>query len=151
MSLDVYLMLPEPLDEPMRQAIFVRRDGATVEISRAEWDDLYPGVQPAIAVINPGEGEAVYSANITHNLNRMAGAAGIYEHLWRPEEIGVTHAAQLIEPLSAGLALLQSDPPRFQAFNSPNGWGMYDHFVSFVARYLDACQIYPTATVSVSR
>ena len=151
MSLDVYLTMPEPPDEPMRQAIFVRRDGANVEISRAEWDDLHPGVEPVVATINPGEGDAVYSANITHNLGRMADAAGIYKHLWRPEEIGVTHAAQLIEPLATGLALLQSDPPRFQAFNSPNGWGMYEHFVPFVERYLDACRLYPTATVSASR
>lgn len=27
----------------------------------------------------------IFSANITHNLNAMAEAAGIYKHLWRPE------------------------------------------------------------------
>jgi hypothetical protein len=151
MSLDVYLTLSEPPDEPARHAIYVRRDGATVEISLAEWNDLHPGVEPAFVAINPGEGGAVYSANITHNLSRMAGAAGIYEHLWRPEEIGVTHAAQLIEPLAAGLELLRSDPPRFQAFNSPNGWGLYENFVPFVERYLDACRCYPTASVHASR
>lgn len=40
--------------------------------------------------------EQLYWANITHNLNSMAGAAGIYQHLWRPEEVGVTKARQLI-------------------------------------------------------
>lgn len=29
----------------------------------------------------------VYAANVTHNLNRMADAAGIYLPLWRPEEM----------------------------------------------------------------
>lgn len=29
----------------------------------------------------------LFSANITHNLSRMAAAAGIYECLWRPEEM----------------------------------------------------------------
>jgi precorrin-6x reductase len=27
-----------------------------------------------------------FEANITHNLNRMAEAAGVYKVLWRPEE-----------------------------------------------------------------
>ena len=58
---------------------------------------------------------------------------------------------QLIEPLTKGLALLKSDPERFEAFNSPNGWGMYKHFVPFVERYLEACKEHPDADVGVSR
>ncbi len=93
----------------------------------------------------------IYSANITHNLNNMADAAGIYRHLWRPDEIGITKASELIEPLRAGLALLKSEPERFKAFNSPNGWGMYEHFVPFVEKYLEACIESPYADVSVRR
>ncbi|OWK35178.1 hypothetical protein [Fimbriiglobus ruber] len=93
----------------------------------------------------------IYEANITHNLGRMAREAGIYEALWRPEEIGITKAEQLIEPLTKGLALLKSDPARFEAFNSPNGWGMYNHFVPFVEKYLEACRECPDATVRASR
>lgn len=93
----------------------------------------------------------VYWANITHNLNKMADAAGIYKHLWRPEEVGVTTAGQLIEPLRAGLALLKSDPARFKEYDAPNGWGIYDHFVPFVEKYLAACAENPDATVLVSR
>lgn len=150
MSLDVYLKLPEPLDGPPRQAIFIRRAGATEEISRAEWDEMRPGVEPVIATINPGE-DQVYWANITHNLGPMAREAGIYTHLWRPEQIGVTLAADLVEPLTAGLALLRSDPARFKALNSHNGWGRYEHFVPFVERYLEACRQYPAAKVSACR
>lgn len=93
----------------------------------------------------------VYAANITHNLNAMADAAGIYKHLWRPEEIEITKAEQLIEPLRAGLALLRSDPQRFKAHNPPNGWGDYDGFVQWVAEYLAACEANPDAEVAVSR
>jgi len=82
----------------------------------------------------------VYDSNITHNLARMAEEAGIYQHLWRPEEIGITTAAQLIEPLSVGLTLLKADRARFEAFNAPNGWGLYEHFVPFVEKYLDECR-----------
>lgn len=101
-----------------------------------------------LTAVRPTE---VYSANITHNLGRMAVEAGIYEALWRPDEIGITKAAQLVEPLERGLALLKSDPPRFEAFNAPNGWGLYKHFVPFVEQYLEACRANPDADVSASR
>lgn len=93
----------------------------------------------------------VFRSNITHNLGKMAEEAGIYQHMWRPEEIGITKAHQLIEPLRNGLALLRSDPARFEKFNSPNGWGLYVHFVPFVEKYLQACEEYPDADVSASR
>jgi hypothetical protein len=93
----------------------------------------------------------VYWANITHNLNKMAEKAGIYQHLWRPEELGITTAKQLIEPLTAGLEVLKAKPAYFKKFNSPNGWGMYEHFVPFVEKYLAACIEYPDALVFVSR
>lgn len=93
----------------------------------------------------------LYNANITHNLGRMAEEAGIYEELWRPEEIGITKAHQLIQPLTDGLTLLKGDPARFQAFDAPNGWGLYVHFVPWVERYLEACKEFPEADVHVSR
>ena len=93
----------------------------------------------------------VFDYNITHNLNKMADAAGIYQHLWRPDELNITRAEQLIAPLTDGLALLENDPERFRQFNSPNGWGDYDGLVVFVRAYLDACKQNPDAEVSVSR
>lgn len=102
----------------------------------------------ALLVQKPVE---VYSANITHNLGAMAQEAGIYMHLWRPEELGFTKAADLIEPLRAGLELMKADPTRFEAHNSPNGWGLYKHFVPFVEKYLAACEENPGATLWVSR
>jgi hypothetical protein len=93
----------------------------------------------------------VYERNITHNLGMMAEAAGIYQHLWRPEELGITKAAELIAPLEQGLALLKSDPARFEKFNASNGWGLYKHLVPFVEDYLQACKDHPDATIEVSR
>ena len=95
--------------------------------------------------------ERVYSANITHNLAEMAIQAGIYKALWRPEEAGYYRAEDLIEPLTKGLALLTADPERFKAFDSPNGCGVYENFVPFVAKYLQACVERPDAIISVNR
>jgi len=93
----------------------------------------------------------VYSRNITHNLTGMALEAGIYQHLWRPEEIEIEFAHQLILPLTRGLELLLSDPTRFEAFNAPNGWGTYKDFVGFVEDYLMACEEFPNALIDISR
>lgn len=93
----------------------------------------------------------VFDANITHNLGSMAEEAGIYKHLWRPKEIGITKASQLIEPLREAITLMRSDVPRFEKHNSPNGWGFYEHFMPWLENYLAACKEYPDADVSVSR
>ena len=93
----------------------------------------------------------IYDRNITHNLNKMADEAGIYKHLWRPEEIGITKAGELIEPLREGLALLLSDEERFRKFDPENKWGDYDSLVDFVREYLSACEENPNASVRVSR
>lgn len=95
--------------------------------------------------------EEVYTANITHNLNEMAEAAGIYKHLWRPEEIGITKAVELIEPIKAGLADMVDRPSYYEQYNPANGWGSYKNFVPWIAKYLEACKRYPDAVVSVCR
>ena len=81
----------------------------------------------------------------------MAREAGIYKALWRPEEIGKTKAGEIIELLEKGLADLKARPEHFEKFNSPNGWGTYDNFVTFVENYLEACKEYPDAIIEVSR
>ena len=101
--------------------------------------------------LNDDQGNKLYSRNITHNLGKMAQEAGIYDCLWRPDENGITHARQIIEPLSAGLALLVTNKARFEEFNAPNGWGLWKHFVPFCADYLQACRDHPDALVRVSR
>lgn len=152
MSLDVYLRLPEPVKVSGGSGIFVRDGGQTVEISLDEWNERFPDCEP-VTFQRDDEYETTegYSANITHNLGRMAEEAGIYKHLWRPEEIGITKARQLIEPLSIGVALMKREPERFIALNPANGWGSYDGFVPWIERYIAACCEFPEAEVSVSR
>jgi hypothetical protein len=97
------------------------------------------------------EDEQVYWGNITHNLNEMAEEAGIYLPLWRPEEVGITKASQLIMTLKVGLAILEQNPTYFKTLNPPNDWGNYEVLILFVEDYLDACIKYPNANVRISR
>jgi len=150
MSLDVYLDVIEPILVKNGSGIFVRENGMTREISREEWNQKHPGCEP-IVVNRDEESCHFFTANITHNLGRMAKEAGIYEELWRPDEIAIGRAFQLIEPLKRWLALMRSDPERFKAFNATNGWGTYKQFVPWIEKYLEACQANPNAEVSVSR
>ena len=94
---------------------------------------------------------SIYERNITHNLNRMAMEAGIYYHLWRPEEMGITKAGELIEPLSEALSDMIANPAKFEKYNPENGWGRYEDLLDFIADYLVACKATPNATIEVSR
>lgn len=97
----------------------------------------------------------LFDANITHNLGEMADKAGIYTALWSPEKLldwkANPTAGMLIDPLEEGLEKLKSNPDYFKKFDSPNGWGVYDNFVPFVEKVLDACKKHPKATVFTSR
>lgn len=92
-----------------------------------------------------------FEYNITHNLNTMAEKAGIYKYLWRPEELGITKAKELIDHLEIGLAKLKENPEYFKVFNPKNEWGNYSNLVDFVQDYLQACKQFPEANVRVSR
>jgi hypothetical protein len=92
----------------------------------------------------------VFDINITHNLGKMAEAAGIYDALWHPEKHGYAKAGQIVPILKEGLLKLESNPTKFKKFDSPNGWGTYEHFVPFVKSVLVACEEYPDADIWVS-
>jgi len=145
MSLDVYLESDEPVPNT-GSGIFVRRNGATVEITQAEWDDLHPGREP-VQLVQQATTHQVYHANITGNLYAMAAEAGLADVLWRPEENGITKAHQMFEPLLAGLNRLLKEPERFKVLNPSNGWGSYELLVRFVCDYMLACTQHRDATV----
>ena len=98
----------------------------------------------------------VYSAKITHNLGKMAkqvkvGKYSLYDYLWHPDALGLKVAGELILPLAVGLDILRKKPAKYKKLNSPNGWGIYEHFVLFVEKYLLACTDNPDAKIEVSR
>jgi hypothetical protein len=145
MSLTVYLEQPSV---PESTVIFIRENGQNREITRAEWNQRFPGRIPLTASKSAG---TAYSDNITHNLEHMAYAAGLYDAVWVPEQHGIEIAAQLIAPLREGLARLKENPDHFKAFNPANEWGTYEGLVTFIEQYLKACETHPDATVRVSR
>lgn len=104
-------------------------------------------------VHNCEETHTVYECNITHNVGAIADAVGIYRHIWRPEEIGIKTAGELIGALTGALESM-CDPrnaERLNALNPANGWGSLDGFVRFISKYLRACHENPAAEIWTSR
>lgn len=93
----------------------------------------------------------VFEADITHNLTTMAEKAGLYMPLWRPEEIGVTHARDLSEHLEKGLKELRENKVELEKLNPENGWGSYENLLSLTKRYLEACNENPDAVITAER
>jgi len=170
MSLDVYLIQEEKVKKTS-SGIFIRENGQMVEISAEEWGKRYPDREPVTYAAGEQETNEVYSANITHNLSKMAGQAGIYEALWKPHKLKegyniseddhkaerefesntIMKAKELIAPLREGLHKLKMEPEKYKKFNPENGWGSYDGLVKFVENYLNACYKNQEAKVEVSR
>ena len=95
--------------------------------------------------------QPLYWGNITHNLNVMAEHAGLYEPLWRPEDIGGKFAKDIIQYVEKGLADLKARPEHYKQYDSPNGWGTYEQFVMFIEEYLEALKNFPKAKLEISR
>jgi hypothetical protein len=154
MSLDVYLEVTDPVTKS-GSGIWVRENGQQREISWQEWNTRYPDREPVI--VETEEDNTVFTANITHNLNKMASNCWVdmdltlCDCLWQPEEHNITQANQLIEPLEYALWELNEAQEFYERFNPENGWGTYAGLVSFVERYLVACRENPTAKIRVSR
>ena len=147
MSLDVALIQKTPITKK-GTGVFIRENGKTKELTVGEVREKFPN---SIIEENEFETKCVFDANITHNLNKMAMEAGIYEACWSPEEINATKASEIIPILEKGYEVLKSNPEYFQRFNSENGWGTYKDFLPWVKEYLDACKEYPDAIIEISR
>ena len=147
MSLSVYLHWREKV--PVKHTgVYIRKNGSTVELTEEEVKKYFPDFEPQPYIEYT---DKVFNANITHNLYRMASECGIAKYLWDANEIGITKAKELIEPLTEGLKELKARPKSYKQFNPVNGWGTYENLVDFVGAYLEACKKYPEAKIEVDK
>lgn len=89
--------------------------------------------------------------NITHNLGRMAQEAGIYQCLWRPEEINCKIASEIVGTLEKGIEDMKANPVKYKKFDSDNGWGTYKDFVPWLEKVLACCKEHPDGKIIISR
>ena len=93
----------------------------------------------------------LFDANITHNLNKMAKEAGLYDALWCPLENGNSFAGDIMPALVEGYNELKENPEKYKKFDADNGWGTYDDFLPWVAEYMGACDKHPLACIWISK
>lgn len=159
MSLDIDLWITEPIyDDRPDQAIpvvYVRENGRNMRLTPEEYKEQYPDAGEPVVMMEPpicdGDHKCVFSINITHNLNTMAGHAGIYECMWRPDEHGMMFARDVITPLTIGLSKLIRNPEEYKQYNPANGWGDYEGLVQTAKSYLEACAQYPDVEIGIRR
>lgn len=93
--------------------------------------------------------EMMFVGNITHNLIAMAKVCELYKPLWKPEELNITYARELIPYLSDGLSELVSKPDEYKQFNSTNGWGTYQGLIRFATDVYISCLDNPNLVIYV--
>lgn len=118
---DVLIYLPIKKGNIMSLDIYLFKNGFDIQKSRADIDATYTKLQAVKEELEQLEDDfeeaRLSSLNSTHNLNNMAKAAGLYQVLWRPEEIGISTASQIIAPLEKGISELVANPDKYRTFN----------------------------------
>ena len=89
-------------------------------------------------------GSIWFEFNSTYNLTPMFDAAG-----FRMRDFNGKTGAEVAPILAAAVAVMESDPAKFRAFDSPNGWGTYDQIMPYLREFLAAVDAHPTAMVDV--
>ena len=87
----------------------------------------------------------VFYLNVPTCYKPIAEKVGILDYIWKPNELGISKAEQLISPLTIGLQLLESVPGHFGVAQET-----LDDFVECVRKYLAACEQNPDAEISAT-
>ena len=150
MSLDLYIKTNAPVIK-RGTGVYVREDGKNRELkTMAEVQEHFPDADLSHIKVFEYETNDVWHENITHNMNEMAGQVPIgehtlYEYLWRPDEIGITHITrEYAVAVFNGLMYMKEHKKDLLPFEPPinpetgTRWGSYDLLVEFCTSLVNA-------------
>ena len=150
MSLDLYIKTNAPVIK-RGTGVYVREDGKNRELNTiAEVQEHFPDADLSHIKVFEYETNDVWHENITHNMNKMAGQVPIgehtlYEYLWRPDEIGITHITrEYAVAVFNGLMYMKEHKKDLLPFEPPinpetgTRWGSYDLLVEFCTSLVNA-------------
>lgn len=107
------------------------------------------------ATIDTGDVEPItvdiYHGSVSHNCNAMAMVAGCYHAVWRPDEIGIETAKDLIPHLENGILEMREKKLELMRHEPANGFGSYEGLLRFLESYLSACRRNPKTKVYACR
>lgn len=87
--------------------------------------------------------ELIDELYITHNLNEMAIALGVYEIIWKPDEVFPNQdikPSMVVDKLEEAYQDLKNNKNKYSQFNPKNGWGDYEALSYFIDRYINICK-----------
>jgi len=150
MSLDLYIKTNAPVIK-RGTGVYVREDGKNRELkTMAEVQEHFPDADLSHIKVFEYETNDVWHENITHNMNKMAGQVPIgehtlYEYLWRPDEIGITHITrEYAVAVFNGLMYMKEHKKDLLPFEPPinpetgTRWGSYHLLVEFCTSLVNA-------------
>lgn len=144
MSLDVYIKFKK------KKAINYNKTHSACGSTMAVHDD------------NEEEITCHWSANITHNMGKMASHIPVsspmennttlYDYVWRPEVRKETVNTTIMwRVLKEGIAYMINERLDLLQYNPSNGWGDYDSFLAWLINYKNMCEDNPGCEIEVSR
>jgi len=97
--------------------------------------------------------EPLFERGVPDDWMYIAKAAGVCDALWYPEQNGICIARQLIPILTNAIAMVKSNPKKFNKFGRGGEDGKYTryYFTSFMEGLLMACKKYPESQVEAWR
>lgn len=87
----------------------------------------------------------IFTHKVSMELLELACHSGLYDAVWRPDNIGATIAEHIIAPLTEGLIELTSNPQLYMLY-APSS-DMYRTFLKHISLYLKACMANPNAKI----
>ena len=90
------------------------------------------------------------SCNITHNLNKMAEALGVYELLWHPEKTPDMKAKNILPEINKAITELTINPEKYKEYEAPNGWGTISGMLRFLQKVRAACEEFPESRLEAN-
>lgn len=93
-------------------------------------------------------GFGTYDGNFTHNVTPMWNEAGIYDALYNSHGKKVS---EVLEALETGLIDMARRPSVYRKMDSPNGWGIYNHALPWLADLVEAARDNKDATICISK
>ena len=90
-------------------------------------------------------GHYIFTHKVPSELFDLACHSGLYDAVWRPDNIGATIAEHIIAPLTEGLIELTSNPQLYMLY-APSV-DMYRAFLKHISLYLKACMANPNAKI----
>lgn len=90
------------------------------------------------------------SLNITNNLIDFAIALNCYECIWKPKNLNIITAYQLLPHLYEAYYNVIKYGDIYLSLLPKNGWGTKEQFLNFIDQYIEACITYPNTLIETS-